>query len=547
VPILFGDNNFEIVQYGPQGQRRVINRRINASSFLAPKGAAYYRAAVYRPELVFSESKRNSGVRLDLRAAYGLAENFNIGGGFDSYEAGGRRFNIATLSGQTSLSGLAVNSEIAYNFDGTLAGQLEFQGNGRAAGIRGRITLAQEGFASERLFGNILSRIEINGDRGISFGPNSNGSLTGRLQFDRFHSGEYSFNARQRFVLSYGNAWLSQSLAWSHTSTGERRDKLDGEVAYSMRYGKHALRASMEYEIHPSPRVNRLSAVVERAFSVYADSWRWRVETNWERNENKFSYGLALSREFKALTFDFIAETDGRDQHRLGINLAFSLGRKGNGWGISGRPLAQAGTLRARVFEDIDEDGRFSSGDVPIQGAGVLAQSSLNVATTNAKGYAVLEGIIPNERSQVTVDTDELAANNLYARSTYILPREGTVYNIDVPMAQMGTIDGTVEMVGGTEGQSAPVGGINLALVNAQGQEIARTISAYDGFYSFDLVPAVSYRVVLAPDSSMAQILRPVEQIVIRTTRAEPAAQAVAMTLIENVPSGPKTALRGLL
>lgn len=547
VPVLFGDNNFEVVQYGPQGQRRVISRRINAANFLAPKGASYYRAAVYSPDVTFATSARKRGPRLDLRAAFGIADNLNIGGGFDSYEASGRRLNVASLSAQTSLSGLALNSELAVNLDGTVAGQIEFQGNGKAAGLRGRLTLAQEGFTSERIFGNILSRIEISGDRGLNFGQNSNGSFSGRLQFDRLHSGEYSFSARQRFVLSHGNSWLSQSLAWSHTSTGERRDKIDGELAYSIRHGRHAMRAAVEYGIYPNPVVNRLSAVVERSFSVSTDSWRWRLEADWRRSEDKFTYGMALSREFKKLTFDLIAETDGKNDHRFGINLAFSLGRTSNGWGMSGRQLAQMGTLRARVFEDMDENGRFSDGDVPIQGAGVVSQSSLNVGTTDANGFATVSGISPNDRAQVTVDTDDLAANNLYARSAYILPREGTIYRLDVPMAQMGTIDGNVAMVGGFEGLSAPVGGINLALLDAQGREIGRTVSAYDGYYSFDLVPAGEYRVILAPDSSMAQILRPVEPVTIKTTRAEPTVQANALTLIETNPTGQRTALRGLI
>jgi hypothetical protein len=60
VPVIFGDNSFDIVQYGPQGQRRVINKRINASNFLAAKGETYYRASIYRPEVLFAKSVANS-------------------------------------------------------------------------------------------------------------------------------------------------------------------------------------------------------------------------------------------------------------------------------------------------------------------------------------------------------------------------------------------------------------------------------------------------------------------------------------------------------
>jgi hypothetical protein len=547
VPVLFGDNNFEIVQYGPQGQRRVITRRINASNFLAPKGAAYYRAAIYRPELTFGRTNRNSSPRLDLRFAYGVGNNLNIGGGLDSYEAGGRRVNIASLSAQTSLSGFALNSEIALNLEGVLAGQIEFQGSGGASGVRGRLTLAQQGFKSERLFNNQLARFEMTADRGVVFGPRTNGTLSGRFQFDRYHTGESSFSARQRFTLARGNSWLSQSLAWSHTSSGQRRDQIDGEVAYSMRRGRQAIRAAIEFGIHPNPQINRVSAVVERSLSVDANSWRWRAETSWNRNENDFSYLLALSRNFKMTTFDFIAETNGQDRHRVGINLSFALGRRSNGWGMTARPLAQSGTVRARIFEDMDDNGQFSDGDVPIVGAGVRAQSSVNPSMTNANGYAVVDAVTPNERAQISVDTDDLADASLFARSTYTLPREGTVSEIAIPLTQMGAIEGTVEMVAGFEGSQSPIGGINLILLDQQNKEVARTVSAYDGFYSFEQVPVGSYQVVMAPDSSLAQRLRPVQPIQVSTTRAEPGAQGLAMTLIERNPTTVKMALRGLL
>jgi hypothetical protein len=547
VPVLFGDNNFEIVQYGPQGQRRVINRRINASSFLAPKGAAYYRAAVYRNAPTFAQTNYSSDIRVDLRAAFGVRDNLNLGGGFDSYAVQGRRTNIASLYAQTSLYGTALNSEVAFNFDGKLAGQIEFQGNGRASGVRGRFLLAQKGFESERIFNNQLARLELSADRGVSFGQRANGTLSGRVQFDRFHSGEHSFTARQRFTLAYGNSWLSQSLAWSHTSTGQRRDQIDSEVAYSMRRGRQGLRASVEFGLHPEIQVNRVSAVVERAFSVTPESWRWRAETSWDRNENQFSYLLALSRNFKATAFDLTAETNGDDKHRIGINLSFALGRRGNGWGVTSRPLAQMGTVRARVFEDIDDDGRFTEGDVPITGAGVRTQSSMTISKTNANGFAIIDGVNANERAQVTVDTDDLVDASLFARNTYTMPREGTVSEISIPLTQMGAIEGYVQMVAGFEGKQSPLGGVNLVLLDMQDHEVSRTTSAFDGFYSFERVPVGSYQVVLASDSALGQRLRTVEPVSVQTSRREPGATGLSMTLVERNPMPTRMALRGLL
>jgi hypothetical protein len=84
-------------------------------------------------------------------------------------------------------------------------------------------------------------------------------------------------------------------------------------------------------------------------------------------------------------------------------------------------------------------------------------------------------------------------------------------------------------------------------LLDQQKREVSRTSSAYDGFYSFDLVPVGTYSVALAPDTSLARRLRPRESMQIVTTRAEPGVQGQFVTLVETNPTSTKMALRGLL
>lgn len=547
VPILFGDNNFEVVQYGPQGQRRVINQRINASNFLAPKGDKYYRAAIYRPEVLFGKIRDGSGIRIDLRTALGIGNNFNIGGGFDSYMLAGRRLSIGTISALTSVSGIALNAELSGTSEGFFAGLLEFQGTGRGASIRGRLLLAQDGFETERVAKNIRLRLETSADRAFSLNGRVNGTLAGRFTYDRFSNNESNFTARQRLTLSRGNSWLAQTLVWSHSSSGERRDVIDGEVAYSMRRGYTSFRASAEYTIHPSVSLNRLSAAVERSFVVDRSPWRWRVESTWDLNERTFLHSAAIGREFENFNLDLLAESDGRNSHRIGLGLTFALGRRANGWGVTSKPLAATGTVRARIFEDRDDNGVFSSGDSPIHSAGVVASSSRRVSMSDANGYAILDSVNANTGTQVTVVTDDLDDPNLYARPTYTKPREGTVSEISIPLTQMGSIEGTVEMVAGFDPKANPLAGVTLVLLDPALKEVARTTSAYDGYYSFDLVPVGTYTVALAPDSSLARRLRTIVPITIKTTRSSPGAQGAAVTLIETNPISTRMALRGLL
>jgi hypothetical protein len=303
----------------------------------------------------------------------------------------------------------------------------------------------------------------------------------------------------------------------------------------------------MEYSIYPDPKLTRVSLSAERSFSVDRQAWRWRGEASWETNENSFLYLASVGREFRNFNLDMIAETDGRKSHRVGVNLSFSLGRRSNGWGITSRPLAGTGTVRARIFQDMDDDGNFSTGDIPVARAAVLTNASRGASVTDDLGYAILDSVAANDRAQINVLTDELDEPNLFARATYTKPREGTVSEISIPLTQMGAIEGTVELVTGFDPQANPLGGVVLVLLDQQRREVSRTSSAYDGFYSFDLVPVGVYTVALAPDTSLARRLRPRESMQIVTTRGEPGVQGQFVTLVETNPTSTKMALRGLL
>ena len=547
VPVLFGDNNFDIVQYGPQGQRRVINRRVNASNFLAPKGDGYYRAAIYRPEVLFGKARSASGIRIDLRAAIGLGDNFNVGGGFDSYMLADRRLSIGTISALTSVSGVALNGEFAFTSDGRMAGQAEFQGQGKGASIRGRFILAQNGFESERIAKNVRLRLDGSADRAFRLSNRASGTMSGRVIYDRYNTGEYTFSARQRMMLSYGNAALAQSLTWSHTSSGERRDQIDGEIGYSVRRGYMSLRASAEYAIYPSAKINRLSVAVERSLAVHGAAWRWRAESTWEAETGKSIHSFGVGREFRLLNLDLVGETDGKDNHSIGLSLSFALGRRNNGWGMTATPLASSGTVRARIFEDNDDNGRFSDGDIPVARAGVVGNSGRASSMTNANGYAVIDSVTPNGATLINVITDDLDDPNLYARPTYTKARQGTVSEISIPLSIMGSVEGTVDMVAGFDPTANPLGGVTLVLLDAQQKEVVRTTSAYDGYYSFDRVPVGTYTVVLASDTAISSRLRPVVPLQVVTTRAMPGVQGTAITLIETNPTSTRMALRGLI
>ena len=85
-----------------------------------------------------------------------------------------------------------------------------------------------------------------------------------------------------------------------------------------------------------------------------------------------------------------------------------------------------------------------------------------------------------------------------------ITPRPGVPARIELAISPTGEVEGTIE---GPEGRA--LAGVELELVDVDGQVAAKTMSEYDGFFLFDRVAYGRYRLQLAPDSQAALDVAP--------------------------------------
>jgi hypothetical protein len=84
-------------------------------------------------------------------------------------------------------------------------------------------------------------------------------------------------------------------------------------------------------------------------------------------------------------------------------------------------------------------------------------------------------------------------------KGVVIVPRPGVVAEVLLALAPTGEVDGTLL---GVDGE--PREGMALELIDGGGAVMARTISEYDGFFLFDLVPYGRYRLRVAPGVAQA-------------------------------------------
>jgi len=259
--------------------------------------------------------------------------------------------------------------------------------------------------------------------------------------------------------------------------------------------GDFRLRAGTTFDVSPSARFRTAE------LSAY---WSKDEDVDWEgdlaydalthRARARISHIRRLNSFALALTGE--AATDG--SVAVGINLNFSLDPS-HGLSLSRRPLAQAGSVHAVVFRDLNDNGVRDPAE-PLE-KGVLVTTGTMVADhpTNASGAITVGGLTAYQPITVGLDQASLSDPMLVPKTALqvVVPRPGIPAEVQIPLVGGGDIEGAVV-------KSAELGfeGLDLELVDASGKVAATARTDFDGFFLFDRVAYGTYTVRIAKDSA---------------------------------------------
>ena len=93
------------------------------------------------------------------------------------------------------------------------------------------------------------------------------------------------------------------------------------------------------------------------------------------------------------------------------------------------------------------------------------------------------------------------------AKAYELRTHAGSDVSVDVAVVATGDIEGYVFI--GFAADAAAVRGVIVSLHDAQGREIAKTRSEFDGFYHFIGVPGGDYEVRVATDGGRGSLVQP--------------------------------------
>lgn len=513
VPLLYGQNRFEIVLYGPQGQIRREQKVLAVGPDSIPPRKTWYWAGINQDgrDLIGLPNGPQFGTdrwRGSFGLERGLSTRTSVSASFSNLfvkEVGRRNFVeaairqavgpfLAQLSGATDLKGGSVAS-------------LQVLGDLGGTYISAESTNVMGGFRSDRIQRGVSGLHGLSVDHGLKLG---------RSVMPIHAEARYTTRTNGNDTLEFGGRISSSFSRYSITAEVDmRHDKrpfgpdpatqMNTGILLNARLGRFRLRGDARFEVSPESRFRSFGLITEWAGRGDGrNASQWRAELAYDTMMDRARAGLGYARQFDRLSLSGNAEVASDGSVAASLGLTFSIGpnpTKKGGFRMTSARLATHGQVLARVFRDNNSDG-IRQPDEPFERDVQIAAGRVPVdRLTDPNGETVIDSLEAFRPVLIGIDASSLP-DPLVSPSgpgIVVTPRPGVVATVELPLAGAGEVDGTLVKGGG-----ATLEGVDLELVDARGIVVSRTRSDFDGYFLFERVPYGQYRVRIAKASAEA-------------------------------------------
>jgi hypothetical protein len=539
VPVFFGLNKFRVVLYGPQGQRRDIEKAIDTGQIVTPRGQWHMRFSALQKNVDTIPLQNFNGLdqdrgswRYDADVRTGLFNGASVGIGTSSYIKNEERLWFGSLSLQTTVAQSTLELEGVKDKGSGWGAQATVSRNFGNIGARVRYARYGGDFESERIDRNSRSRLEASLSLPLRLAHNYiiPMALRGSITESAFSNDSYALN----WSASAGLAGMSMSTALNYASNGNS-DSLRGSFALNKRLDSYIIRAQTEYTVLPQAELVGIRVGFDRSSRYGEDGWHYGGDISWSVPQKQGDVSASLTRRFDKFSLSAQASTSTRGGFGVGLSLTTSLGREPiyNRWRAASRSFNSGGNVAVRVFEDLDGDNVYGTGDRPIVGARIQRNSGLGTSS-NGDGVVLVDGLAPYQPVKLLVDPDsisdgDLAQSNIANNS--VVPRPGAVGKLDIPMVLAGGVEGEISLTQNTE--TTPIPGLTVEMLSASGDVLATTHTEFDGFFFFERVPVGDYRVRVSPAQVKALGITGNRPIDVTVNREKPYPSALKLQLFK--------------
>ncbi len=503
-----GANTFELLFYGPAGERRTetITRyggsdAIHAGNLSYQLSASQQNKPLYEQEIDTTIATTDLGTgRYTASLGYGISPNLSVNSTWNSIVTDGTRLNYYGAGFQTDWRFVTLG----------LSGTKDpLGGTIWDAVINTPYTMRLWGFQTQ------LQHTQY-ADSVIATDPNTQTKLTslsrviltGKIKsistrFAATHNRQLNLSTTSYGLdlsTKVGNSRVGNSLSslvYQDPKEPNKPSGLTGTLYFDSKLFPLLVRGAYNYRLQPERESLQYSLTsdlnIAHDMSMYF-GLEYRAVTKVSR------YTAGMSWLLKHVTLSPRIIYDSNDTYLGFISATFSLSPKPERSGVlfSGKSMAQSGAVASRVFNDIDGDGKFSAGDKPIPNATVYATQLFRNVDTDEHGTAYLTGLHPGRASDIRLDQESLPDTTMISRhlGNSVQPRPAHWDIIDFPVIITGEIDGKL-LQRGDDNMLKPQPGMVVELRDTNNELVDFKISSYDGFFVFEHIPHGQYTITL--------------------------------------------------
>lgn len=503
VELQYGDNDVRIVLYGPQGQVRTREETINVGQENVPAGKTWYWAGFNQPsrELVSLKGETPSTGRAETQASlsveHGIDERTSAAILARTMLIDDERLTFVEGTVRRSIGKAAAELAVAYESGGGRALGAEMIGRFGSVNVRGEALLAKDFLVRGRRSDTIRD-VRLSAETPLHLGKKVV-PVGASVRVTELGDGKGELEATLRASASIERFNLGTDLKY-RKETGQLGRGPPTELEWSMigsgRVGNVRLRGISTFRLLPDRALQRVELSGYWSGGEQAD---WEGGVIYDAERKRSNARISHIRRLNSMAVAVTAEAASDKSLALGLNLNFSLDP--DRLSLSRQPLASAGAIRARVYQDLNDNGVRDRGEPLEKDTVVTTGTRLSDRRTGADGSVTIGGLTAYQPVLVGVDQTTLRDPSLAPRRAMqmVVPRPGVFADVEIGLVGAGAIEGAVVKSGGVGFE-----GVDLELLDANGKVVAVARSDFDGFFLFDRVPFGKYRMRIAKSSADA-------------------------------------------
>ncbi|MDL2339767.1 MAG: hypothetical protein QFB89_00385 [Pseudomonadota bacterium] len=539
IDVMVGDNDYEIILHGPQGQEQHVRDTLNVGQDSAPPGKLWYWAGVRQPGKdllkIGNTAPTPSATDPPVAVSSGPEAIAQLQYGIDKRTAVSALVRSALIEDQrvTFVEG-AVRRTIGDSVVELAAlanSRHELAGRAQVLARIGSATLSASSMFSQGNGGlDTQGRILKTSNR-IGLGlPLKLGHtripISASVGRNDFADGSRAYDGMVRIGTHIGPFDLASATTYERLQPADSKrpeEHLTTELIGTARIGGVRLRGTAEADILP---IKRLTSLAVDAYWSRSENTEWDAGIRYDSVSKLTSARIAHVRRFDSMAVTFSGEAQSNGAISAGIRLSFSLDPALSGLRPTRERLASNGIVHARVFEDLNDNGSYDPGEPVEKKASITTGLKQSEQVTDDQGEVTVGGLSPYVPLAIGIDQSSLDNPALAPAKPLqvIVPRPGVAAMLDIALVGGGSIEGFAAKSDGT-----PYEGLDFDLVDKSGAVVATVRSDLDGYFVFENIRYGNFSLRLNGASASAIKASPLEPVSIVINHDKPAVRLGAI------------------